>query len=215
MKNLLIIAVVLFATLDAKSQSITRIPFYQWSNPMTFQMSTTPLVKGKAELSDSLSRVYEGKQFYEYNGEYYAIDSWADYYLWFTKKYWHQFENPVLYEFYYHQKDDLLMAKFVATNFIGNMYPAFVSVEFYQNAPDVNKMNNAKYFAYTKSDQKRLLRSIENGQAAKKNPANSEQITFVSQKSSNKVKVLGVTQNSNQRTRSAPVKASKAAPNLE
>lgn len=84
-----------------------------WSDPVAFDWSH-PKIRGYGELSDSLKTIYPEQDFYEFNGTYYAIDTWADYYNWFTKKFWYRFTRPVgEYEAYYLIGDNQFMMEYV------------------------------------------------------------------------------------------------------
>lgn len=91
----------------------TSFAISDWSSPMAFDWSH-PKIRGYGDLSDSLNRIYPDRDFYVFNEKYYAINSWADYYYWFTKKYWYRFNRPVgEYEAYYLIGDDQFMMEFV------------------------------------------------------------------------------------------------------
>jgi hypothetical protein len=92
------------------------IYFYDWSNPIFFAQSPKPPYTGYGELSDSLSKIFQGKTFYAIGDDYYQIETWADYYYWLTKKHPHKFLRPELYEFYYLSGNDEKMISYLQTN---------------------------------------------------------------------------------------------------
>lgn len=84
-----------------------------WDNPVTYENSPTPIIKTFGPQSDSLKSEY-GTQFLFHDGLYYHVTSWADYFLWFTQKYWYRFSaSPELYKFYYESGDNFNMMSFV------------------------------------------------------------------------------------------------------
>ncbi|MCD6555572.1 MAG: hypothetical protein J7K64_00130, partial [Bacteroidales bacterium] len=113
MKKLLITTAILAFSIGAFAQEV---PYYKWSDHMTFMLSNQPIITGYGMYSDSLSKVFSGKTFYEYNNEYYPIESWADYYRWYILEYFWFFDEPALYEYFYIKKNDLEMAKYVSGN---------------------------------------------------------------------------------------------------
>lgn len=133
------------------------ITFLQWSDPGAFVLSRSPLITGYGTYSDSLSNLYRGKTFYEYNDEYYIIESWADYYYWFTKKYSYMFKNPELYEIYYLSSNNFGMASYIASqNFLGKKYPSLIKIDFLDSEVELNKLADEKYLAINTKDQTRL-----------------------------------------------------------
>ncbi|MEP0984742.1 hypothetical protein [Ekhidna sp.] len=89
-----------------------------WSDSTVFRWAH-PTIRGYSHLSDSLAQSIPGKaEFYHYNGTYYAINSWADYYNWFTKAYWYRFKRPVLeYETFYLLGDDFMMVEWLYSQY--------------------------------------------------------------------------------------------------
>ena len=119
MKNFLILLLIIFSTntIFSQIQKIPQIPYYNWSNPITFNAGKSPIDTGYGFYSDSLSKAHGDSTFYVYNDEYYPIETWADYYRWYINKYWYNFTDPTLYEYYYIIKDDYGMASYIANNF--------------------------------------------------------------------------------------------------
>ncbi len=160
MKRILFILIGLFFTLISSAQFLYKVAYYDWSNPTTFMLSPQPLILGYGPKSDSLSIAYEGTTFFEYQDEYYPITSWADYYYWFTKRYWYWFESPLLYEYYYLAENDLGMARYIARNYRGNYYPSMVIIDLGIYNIGANRMQSCRSLPYTEEKaikmQKRL-----------------------------------------------------------
>ena len=142
MKKLILIVVSLFIFTTANSQRLHVVPYYNWSNKTSYMVSPSPLITGYGALSDSLSRVYDGTTFYEYNDEYYPINSWADYYFWYVNRYWYQFNEPELYEYFYYAKDDYGMAQYICgANYYGRMYPSRIALSFPGQGVYINNLS--------------------------------------------------------------------------
>ncbi|MEQ6167108.1 MULTISPECIES: hypothetical protein [unclassified Ekhidna] len=111
--------------LTLKSQNV--ISVNQWSDPITFEVSKTPLVKEYGSLSDSLKGEF-GVDFYfnSIENRYYAVESWADYYYWFTHLYPYLFrESILLYDHFYQSGDNAGMASFILSdNYLLDYYPS-------------------------------------------------------------------------------------------
>lgn len=130
MKNLLKLVLVFIAGLTMNAQPSVKTPYsdiqtvsyVDWDNEVIYELSQRPLIIGVGKYTPELYK-QTGKTFYEYNDNYFQINSWADYYNWYTQKYWFQFRNPTDYQNYYNAKDNYQMAKFVATNYLENVYP--------------------------------------------------------------------------------------------
>ncbi len=138
------------------------ITYHQWSDHNAFILSKSPIITGYGIYSDSLSKIYQGKTFYEYNGEYYAIESWADYYYWFTKKYAFMFKNPELYELYYLSNNDYSMASYIASeNFLGERYPSLIRIDFLDSKVESNRLSDDKHLAINTKEQTRLKSKFE------------------------------------------------------
>jgi len=145
MKKLLILLAfnLLLMNLQAQQNSIkdvTIIKYYKWSDPTTFKIGTPPKIKGYGPLSDSLSNVMNGVIFYHINEDYYPIQSWADYYYRFTKKFPFIFHCPSEYEYYYFAEDDYGMANFIfGEKYLYDYYPSNTIVRFDDRPLDANK----------------------------------------------------------------------------
>ncbi|RLD80614.1 MAG: hypothetical protein DRJ10_07195 [Bacteroidetes bacterium] len=161
MKKALITLILLVGFLNLTAQNAS-VAWYNWSNPETFLLSPPPLITGWGVHSDSLSHTFNGKMFYEFNGEYYPISNWAEYYLWFVNKYWYNFTDPQLYEYYYLQNDDYEMARYIAgDNYQGYYYPSRINITFVGKDVDVNRLNaNSKYIASNDKKVKKLEKQV-------------------------------------------------------
>ena len=158
MKKLIFTLLVLSITFFVSAQTKNEVPYFKWSNPITYQVSPSPIVTGYGKYSDKLSKENDGKIFYEYDGEYYLIETWADYYYWYTKKYWFNFNKPQVYEFFYYTKNDFEMANYVASNFIGEYYPTKITVSFTGKHVKKNRMSDFSNFAIN-DEQIRIARN--------------------------------------------------------
>ncbi|OFX20911.1 MAG: hypothetical protein A2041_05495 [Bacteroidetes bacterium GWA2_31_9b] len=171
MKKNLLLTLLLIASLSLFSQSITKIDYFNWSNPNTFNTSPGPSIKGYGFYSDSLSQANDGKIFYEFNNEYYCIESWADYYYWFTKAYKNMFEEPQLYEYYYWVNDDYGMASYIASNkYLGKYYPSSIQVNLKGLTTEDNRLNSNKYIPENENKINELNNQILTKKVEKNNP---------------------------------------------
>ena len=116
MKKLRSFTLLFFAYLTVNAQAI--VPALEFSNPTFYHTSSTPAIKEYGPLSDSLSKAYNQKDFFIIDDTYFGVNSWADYFRWFTHKYQQHFgrEQALLYEFYYETKNDVFMARVIADN---------------------------------------------------------------------------------------------------
>ena len=108
-----------------------------------------------------MSDLYDGETFYEYDGEYYLIENWADYYYWFIKKYWWRFDTPLLYEYYYITGNDLGMCSYIASHYEGRYYPARILVNFMSYSPATNAMRNDYFIPVRPEQLARLNKRLE------------------------------------------------------
>ncbi len=130
------------------SQSISSIDYLKWSDPSMFTLSPSPIIKGYGYFSDSLSKANNDKIFYVHNNEYYCIESWADYYYWFTLEYKHLFEDPQLYAYYYWSNDNFGMASYIASNkYLGKYYPSSIQINFGNQPVENNRLGSSKFIA--------------------------------------------------------------------
>ena len=142
MKKLIVLFSISLLLNNIYSQKLYTVSYYKWSDHATFLMSPPPFKTGHGKLSDSLSKAHPDTTFYQLDGDYYPITSWADYYFWYVKKYWYEFINPEVYEFFYHMKNDYGMAKYICSeNFIGEKYPSGFVLSFPDKEVDQNLMN--------------------------------------------------------------------------
>lgn len=155
MKKLIII-LALFVVESASAQKLFTIQ--NWSDSTTFRWSH-PTIRGYSTLSDSLAQAVPGKaEFYYHDGSYYAVNSWADYYNWFTKAYWYRFNRPVVeYETFYLLGDNFMMVDWLLNQYNSKEYPDLMTVEDPFNRRVV--AFNSLYF------DKRELRKLSNERA--------------------------------------------------
>ncbi len=154
MKNLAFVIVFMLIISSINSQPIRNlVTYYNWSNPTSYKVSPSPIINGFGSLSDSLSKAHSDSTFYEYNGEYYPITCWADYYLWYVNKYWYHFDQPDLYEYFYTIKDDYAMARYICdNNFTGPEYPSRIAVSFPGQDICTNNLSKSKLRKNMKSN---------------------------------------------------------------
>lgn len=108
----------------AIGQRRKKVNWTEWSDSTSFFQGKAPLLTGYGQFSDSLSNVYNGKTFFHVNGVYYVINSAADYYLWFTNKYPNLFKESVeSYRYFYLEKDNYNMLRYIEHNYIGAKKP--------------------------------------------------------------------------------------------
>jgi len=178
MKKLTFTLLVLSITFFVSAQTKNEVAYFNWSNPITYQASPSPIVTGFGEFSDKLSKENDGKVFYEYAGEYYLIETWADYYYWYTKKYWFNFNEPQVYEFFYYTKNDFEMANYVVSNFTGGYYPTKFTVSFIGKNVKNNNLSDFSNVAMN-DEQVGLARSTDyNKQSSSSNTNNTSSNTI-------------------------------------
>jgi hypothetical protein len=155
MKKIIVTFILGLLTLNAVSQRLYTVPYYDWSNHTAFMLSPSPLISGYGYFSDSLSKAHPDTTFYEYGGEYYPIMSWADYYFWYVRKFWYQFNEPSIYEFYYITGNDYGMAQYICGNYFeGYMYPSRIVVSFPNKFVEVNNLSHYYVRQFLKEDKK-------------------------------------------------------------
>ena len=154
MKKFILVITFLFTGLNTYSQQYHTFPYTYWSNPITYQISPQPVITGYGELSESLSKEFHIETIYEYKGAYFKIESWADYYNWYTQKFWFLFENAEIYQYFYRANDDFGMASFVASQYRGVYYPSKISVSFVNSNKKVYNNRFKKNKAYAFNDKK-------------------------------------------------------------
>jgi len=149
------------------------IRYDNWSNPYYFN---SPIVTGYGEYSDSLSKVYDGKSFYIYDNEYYLIESWADYYLWFTKRFWYNFTNPELYEVYYITDNDYGMASYIASHYNGAYYPSLIKIDFLERSNEMkgSRLINEEFLATDENKANLIIKEPKNINTVPKKNTNIE-----------------------------------------
>lgn len=182
MKKTTLLTLLFLASLGLFSQSAITIEYYNWSNPTTFNLSPSPVINGYGVYSDSLSKAYNGKTFYEYNNEYYCIESWADYYYWFTQAFRYKFEDPQLYEYYYFSNDDYGMASYIASNkYLGKYYPSNILLTFKDKSLKNNRLQTDKFITSSNQNKLEVLNDELTKQPKESNVTKSEE--FKHQKS--------------------------------
>ncbi len=160
MKKTLITLFVVLISFNLAAQKMYTVPWYNWSSPISYQLSPSPFITGYGYHSDSLSNAFEGTTFYVYNNEYYPIRTWADYYYWYVNKYWYNFSEPGLYEYYYRIKDDFQMAQYIAgSRYRMRYYPSRICISFHHKVVEVNRLcKNSRYIASNDKQVQKLMR---------------------------------------------------------
>jgi hypothetical protein len=156
MKKYVFFLIGLTPMLFAMGQLNYTVSYYDWSNPTAFELSPPPVISGYGPYSDSLSQAHEGRTFYEYQDMYFLIETWADYYYWFTQKYWFCFEMPQLYEFYYLTGNNLGMASYIACNYQGRYFPTRIQIDLGTFGTDCNRLRTYAYFPATEKEVNKL-----------------------------------------------------------
>ncbi len=123
-----LLAITLSFTLStlalAQKERQKPIRWNQWLDSAAFFSGPNPLVIGKGKYSDSIASVNNvGLAFVSDDG-YYLINSTADYYLWFTRRFEFLFNHDIYeYEFYYALRDSLGMSDFIRRTYNGRKLP--------------------------------------------------------------------------------------------
>ena len=189
MRKITFLTLLLIASFGAFSQSNSIIDYFDWSNPTTFNLSPSPVITGYGFYSDSLSEAFDDKTFYEYNDDYYCIESWADYYYWFTQKYSYQFNDPQLYEYYYWIKDDYGMASYITSyKYLGKYYPSLIKLNFGDLTVKNNRLINDKFFAQNDKEIKRFTKQLSSTKSVNNYSASNSQNQSVITRSPKTVK---------------------------
>jgi len=176
MKKITLLTLLMAVTLSIFSQ--IKIAHYKWSDPTSFKLSPSPKITGYGYYSDSLAKLFDGKTFYVHNGEYYLIESWADYYYWFVKEYWFKFQDPQLYEYYYWGADDYGMASYIASNkYLGKYYPSSVFVDFGDKPLLNNRLAESEYLVTNDEEIEALKRELESDKKELKTDKKEKDIT--------------------------------------
>lgn len=167
MKKVLLLTMVLFTCQFVFSQSTHTVEYFNWSNPNTFNLSPSPIITGYGIYSDSLSKAFDGKTFYEHNNDYYCIESWADYYYWFTQEYSYKFNDAELYEYYYWIKDDYGMTSYIASyKYLGKYYPSLIKLNFGDLTVKNNRLINDRFFAQNDKEIERFNKQLSSTKSA-------------------------------------------------
>lgn len=160
MKTIILLFILTFSFSMVKSQSTHKIPYYNWSSPQSYVLSPSPAIKGYGEFSDSLANAYSVQEVYVHNGQYFLVNSWADYYLWYTTKYWFHFEMPELYHFHYYNNDNYQMTKYIATNFTGTYFPSRIAVTSENDLELFTQWSNKKMISSSDKKQTKYINRI-------------------------------------------------------
>lgn len=177
MKKILLLASILLISQLSFCQINHIVEYSKWSDPTTFNISPSPIIKGYGYYSDSLSNIFEGKIFYEHNEEYYCIENWADYYYWFTQEYSYKFNDPQLYEYYYWAGDNFGMASYIAgINYLGKYYPSLITLSFADLTVKNNKLIDDRYFAKSDKKIKKFNKELIYSKSDKKNASSNSRI---------------------------------------
>lgn len=133
-----------------------------WSNSIVYMNSPSPVIKGYGPFSDSLKTALKAPDVLFFDNEYFPVQSWADYYLWYTKKYYFLFRTPQLYEAYYHAGDNLGMASFIASSrfYRSYYYPSNILLDF----PEGHSLDNQLAQQSRMAKGRNPLRQIMNNQ---------------------------------------------------
>ncbi len=120
-----LISLISFSQLKSVNQfDIVKFYYGDFDDPDTFEKSPRPFVTGYGEYSDTLKSIY-GVDFYEMEGEYIPIRSWADYYYWYINTYFWLYTEPGLYQFYYLAGNNQEMVKYIFSDkYKLNKFPA-------------------------------------------------------------------------------------------
>lgn len=179
MKKILLLTAIMFSfnLLFSQTSSLhtsniikhnSTVPYYKWSDPTAYKTSPSPIIKGYGYYSDSLSNMFDGTTFFEHNSEYFAIESWADYYYWFVQEYSYAFEDPQLYEYYYWAKDDYGMASYIASEkYLGRTYPSSIQIAFGDRIGKENRLDPAYDVEIDEKEIKQLEKQLTNLKEAK------------------------------------------------
>lgn len=151
-------------------QSTMVVDYYKWSDPATFQISTPPRINGWGQLSDSLSNIFNGTLFYKLDDKYMPIESWADYYLWYTREYYYLFHVPTLYEYYYQTSNDYQMAAYIAGNsYKYDYYPSNFTLRFTGKPFNENRLAKNHSITLTKKQEQKFVKYTNRKQKEYKN----------------------------------------------
>jgi hypothetical protein len=163
MKKLISFIIISLWISSLYSQRLHTVPYYDWDNHTAFMLSPSPIICGYGLLSDSLSKAHKDTTFYEYNGDYYPIESWADYFYWYVNKYWYQFNVPELYEYFYETGNNYEMARYICGDgFKEYMYPCRIVLDFRNHNVPVNYLSRQCVKEYIKMDAKSNSSLAEN-----------------------------------------------------
>ncbi|MBB6459525.1 hypothetical protein [Flammeovirga kamogawensis] len=134
----------------------------EFSSYSAFSSSPPPHITGHGVKSDSLSRSNLVFDYYEADNEYYAIESWADYYYWLSKKYKVLFSKPEMFEHFYKAKDNISMIKYLSYNFSVWHFPSAIRIEPHIELSDSeNRFSLSNHIIKNETDLEYMLKQIE------------------------------------------------------
>ncbi|MFK7951383.1 MAG: hypothetical protein AB8B73_00950 [Ekhidna sp.] len=152
-KSLFVLSFFILGSLSAQ-QNLNQ---FNWDDPVVFKNSGNPYVRSYGELSDSLSSLTDKKiDFYYHDNEYFAVQSWADYFNWFTTKYWYRFAiSTDVYKFHYLTGNNVEMMRFLNDECVSetiHLSPAVAQVEWNRVNPiNENRRSTVKKSVFTES----------------------------------------------------------------
>lgn len=122
MKIKLTFLMLIMIAFSAQAQTQQAVHYSKISDPVFFKTMAQPWITGYGQYSDSLANLNNGTIFFEHNGTYFPITTWADYHRWFIKKFWYKFEEPALFEYFYLTENDYGMALYLNKAFTGTTW---------------------------------------------------------------------------------------------
>ena len=170
-KSIFFISAFLFS-IFSYTQTNEGISYQNWSNKAVFEAGKTPNITGYGTKSKEL-KVKFGSTYFVSNGEYYEINTAADYYYWFTNEYGYLFDQPDMYEFFYLTKNNIEMVRYLADHYNRERYPLEINFE---NIGNID--NNAAFTLINDSE------NSVNSEDIKRSRYASEQINSTSYKNS-------------------------------
>jgi hypothetical protein len=115
---------IISSTINAQKEKENLARWYDWTDSAAFAEGPDPILKEFGPLSDSLSKVYDGKMILIANNQYYIINSLGDYYLWFIDRFPALFKGSVSnYHHYYEIGNEWGMCQFVIWKYKGKHFP--------------------------------------------------------------------------------------------
>lgn len=112
----------------AQTTTFKEISVDEFDDYRAFADSPTPYLTGRGVKSDSLSISNQVFDYYQAGDQYYAIESWADYFYWLSKKYTYLFNKPEIFEHFYKMKDNVQMIKYLSFNYSVWHFPSTIKI---------------------------------------------------------------------------------------